>query len=83
MTISALVSLMLTARMAARYSCAGSLAASADGVLSRASTLEPAPVGVLDDDKTPDFNKELNIEEILAGTTGAAGTAADDVEATG
>lgn len=52
-------------------------------MLSRASTLEPAPVGVLDDDKTPDFNKELNIEEILAGTTGAAGTAADDVEATG
>ena len=40
-------------------------------MLSRASELLPAPVGVLDDDSTPDFRSELRMEEMLAGTIGA------------
>ena len=49
------------------------------GVASRALAVVPAPIGVLEEDKTPDFTSELKSEEMSKGTAGAVeGPAAED-----
>lgn len=61
-----------------------SLVMSTVGVLSRPLVIAPAPRGVLEEDRTPDFTNELNSDDKLTGRAGAVDgpAAADDVEAT-